>query len=137
MQSPISQSLIAVVEDDGAVLNSLQFMLEARGHRVCLFERAQEAIDSREIMLADCLLIDYALPDIDGLTMLDALRRRGLASPAIVIASNPSMRCVAGAAQAGAPLIEKPIMGDELNDLLDEVLARVPGAGAAPPHVGV
>jgi FixJ family two-component response regulator len=111
MPSPLPKRLVAVIEDDEAVLNSLQYMLEAQGHRVCLFERAQNAIDSLDIMSADCLLIDYALPDSDGLTMLAALRRRGLACPAIIIASNPPARCVTGAEKVGAVLAARPVAG--------------------------
>jgi two-component system, LuxR family, response regulator FixJ len=115
--------LFAVIEDDAAVLNSLQFALEAQGHEVCLFERAGDAIASGKIMEADCLLIDYALPDMDGLTMLAALRRRGLTAPAVIVASNPSTRCRRDAEKAGAPVIEKPIMGDALNVVLLSILA--------------
>jgi two-component system response regulator FixJ len=119
-------SFIAVIEDDKAVLDSLQFALEAQGYRVCLFANTEDALNSREIMSADCLVIDYALPDVDGITMLSLLRGRGLGCPAIVIASNPTSRCRMEAAKAGAPLVEKPIMGHVLEDVLRAVFAGRP-----------
>ncbi|MDP1632731.1 MAG: response regulator [Caulobacter sp.] len=115
--------LVAIIEDDAAVLHSLQFALEAQGYEVCLFERAQDAIDSREIQDAGCLLIDYGLPDLDGLSMLEALRRRGLDCPAIIIAGHLNARCRKEAGRAGAVLVEKPIMGDLLNELLRDAMA--------------
>ena len=122
---PLSRAkrLFAVIEDDVAVLNSLQYVLEIQGQEVCAFESAQAAIDSDRIMQADCLIIDYVLPDMDGLTMLGILRRGGLACPAVVIASNPTSRCRAAAEAAGAPLVEKPIMGRDLDDVLTRLLA--------------
>lgn len=107
--------LIAVVEDDPAVRHSLAFDLEAQGYSVCAFERATEALVSAVIPTADCLVIDYALPDLDGAALLLALRRRGLACPAIIIASTPSTRCRREAARAKAPLLEKPLMGGVLD----------------------
>jgi FixJ family two-component response regulator len=119
-----ARPLIAVIEDDEAVLHSLEYALTAQGYRVSPFACAQDALDGADIMRADCLLIDYTLPDFDGLTMLAVLRDRGLSCPAIIIASNPNFRCRKEAAKAGAPLLEKPVMG---NDLVDKLRSLVKG----------
>jgi FixJ family two-component response regulator len=115
------RALVAVVEDDQAVLHSLQFTLEAEGWEVCAFERALDALNSRRVLDANCLVIDYVLPDIDGVTLLNALRARGQGAPAVIVASTPSVRCRLDAAAAGAPLIEKPLMGDYLNRRIAEM----------------
>jgi DNA-binding response OmpR family regulator len=120
MLSPLAaMRAIAVVEDDAAFGNALQYALEAQGYAVSLFDRAQAAIDSREILSTDCLLID--LPD--GLTTLGALRRRRLTCPAILMGANLTARSRKEALEAGAIVLEKPVMGDVLNALLREVLA--------------
>jgi two-component system response regulator FixJ len=115
------RALVGIVEDDKAVLHSLQFTLEAEGWEVCAFERALDALNSLRILDAKCLVIDYALPDFDGVTLLNALRARGQEAPAVIIASTPSVRCRLDAAAAGAPLIEKPLMGDYLNRRIAEM----------------
>lgn len=120
--SGVKSRIIAVIEDDRAVLDSLKFSLEAQGFEACLFDCAEGAITSARIMSADCLVIDYTLPDGDGLTTLRTLRGRGLSCPAVIIASNPTARCRKEAVEAGAPLIEKPLIGDELEDLLRPIL---------------
>jgi DNA-binding response OmpR family regulator len=114
--------LIAIVEDDHAVLNSLEFSLEAEGYDVCAFEDARDALASARIGSADCLVIDYGLPDGDGVTLLQGLRQKGVDCPAIIIASNPSARCRRDAQAAGAPVIEKPLMDDALSALIRNVL---------------
>ena len=114
--------LIAIVEDDQAVLNSLEFSLEAEGYDVCAFEDAGDALASARIGSADCLVIDYGLPDADGVTLLQGLRQKGVDCPAIIIASNPSARCRRDAQAAGAPVIEKPLMDDALSALIRNVL---------------
>ena len=111
---PAQTPLIGVVEDDVAVLNSLEFALRAEGYTVCAAACADEARASAEFLQADCVVLDYALPDSTGLALLRELRRRGLRCPAIIIASNPSRQCVREAAAAAAPIVEKPLMGGEL-----------------------
>jgi FixJ family two-component response regulator len=125
MEGTAVRPLIAVVEDDVAVLNSLEFALQAEGYAVCGFERASDALASPAVMDADCLVLDYAMPDLNGIALLERLRARGLKQrPAIIIASNPPARCLQEAAAAGAPVVEKPLTGDRLLDEIRQALAR-------------
>ncbi len=116
--------LIAVVEDDRAVLKSLEFTLEAQGYAVCTFDCVAAALASDEIHAADCLVIDYALPDGDGATLLQSLRDRGVTCPAIIIASNPTVRCLRDTQACGAPLVEKPLMTDLLFERIRAAVER-------------
>ena len=59
-------------------------------------------------------MIDYALPDLDGTSLLKTWRAHGVTAPAIIIASNPTARCWREAAEAKVPVLEKPLLGDEL-----------------------
>ena len=125
--APAASRLIAVVEDDRAVLNSLEFALEAEGYVVLAFGKATDAKDSLDVLNADCLVVDYAMPDLSGVELLKELRDRGLSCPAIVIASNPKLRCRQEVRAADAPLIEKPLMG---RDLVDQISKALAGASA-------
>lgn len=115
-RSPKARHVIGVVEDDVAVLNSLEFALESEGYAVCAFGRPADALESEELLRADCLVVDYAMPGLSGVALLAELRARGLSCPAIVIASNPGFRCRQDVIAAGAPLVEKPLMGAALGD---------------------
>ncbi len=115
--------LVAVVEDDPAVLDSLHFTLDVQGYDVCLFNQGGKAIASDEILAADCLLIDYGLPDMNGLILLSQLRSRGLTCAAVIIASNPGALPQAQTRRAGAAVIEKSQMGEAMNDLIRAVVA--------------
>jgi len=111
------------------VLHSLEFDLEAQGYAVCAFSRAEAAIGSPDILVADCLVVDYALPDGDGVRLIRALRQRGVHCPALIIASNPTARALLEAEAVGAPVIEKPLMGDIL---ADRIRSALKGDQAAP-----
>jgi FixJ family two-component response regulator len=114
--------MIAVIEDDVAVLHSLQFALEAQGYRVCAFERASEALSRPALQGVDCLVIDYGLPDLTGVALLGRLRKRGVTCPAVFIASTPTARCRREVAASGAQLVEKPLLGDVLGDQIRAML---------------
>ena len=119
-QSP----LVVVVEDDAAVLNSLEFMLAAAGYRVLACADPAEAEAADGVAKASCLIIDYGLPDIDGLTLLHRLRQRGVSAPAVLIASTPSGQCRQAAREAGIPLFEKPLDGGSLSGWVAQMTSR-------------
>lgn len=116
--------LIGVVEDDPALLHSLEFALQAEGYAVCALATAEAASRSSDLAGAACLVLDYALGDATGVALLRALRRRGLSCPAILIASNPTAQCRRESRSVGAPLIEKPLIGPELSAAIRTALAQ-------------
>ncbi len=127
MVSEVHGRLIVVVEDDPAVLNSLEFTLGAEGYQVRGFAQAADALASTAPGHAEGLVIDYGLPDMDGLSLLSALRARAVKAPAVLIASTPSLRCRRDAEAAGVPLIEKPLLAEILSRRLGELLTGPPG----------
>ena len=121
--APTKFALIAIVEDDKAVLDALEFTLKTQGYAVCTFARGREALYSRRIMLAQCLVIDYMIPDMDGIALLRGLRQRGVKCPAIIITGNLTTQCRKGALAAGARVLEKPLMDDVVGHSIREALA--------------
>lgn len=105
---------ILLLDDDPAVRASLQFTLELQGFEVETFASAEALTAFAGPDEPACFILDYRLPGIDGLSLLEALRRLGVAAPAIIITSNPSRGVRERAAALGSMLIEKPLLGDEL-----------------------
>jgi DNA-binding NtrC family response regulator len=115
---PIRRPRLVVIEDDPAVRDSLRFTLDLQGYDVRDFDDGASAIADSDILAADGLLIDYALPDMNGVAVLEALQRRGSRCPVIIIASDASAHCRQRAEQAGARFIEKSLMAEALNALV-------------------
>ena len=107
---------ILLVDDDPAIRSSLTFALGLEGFEVEAFESG-EALAERGALPDDaCLVLDYRLPGLDGLSTLALLRSRDVRLPAIIITSNPNRAVREGAAKAGAGLIEKPLLCDALSE---------------------
>jgi FixJ family two-component response regulator len=122
--SPSAPPCVLVVDDDSALLGALEFALQAEGYRVCSCADAEAALQVPADQLA-CLVIDYKLPDIDGMDLAQKLRNAGVTAPMILITSNPDARCRARAARGGAVIVEKPLLGDRL---LRQIRALTPSA---------
>jgi two-component system response regulator FixJ len=117
---------IAIVVNDEALLNALAFSLDAEGWEASRF-RTPAALLER-LPALQCLLVDHSLPGMDGLELIAAVRRRGVAAPAVVIAAKPSAGFRKRAEGAGVDVVDKPLVGDELQQRIRAAL----DAGEAP-----
>ena len=106
--------MLLVIDDDPAVLASLTFSLELEGFEVAAFESGERLMEQAHLTKPACLVIDYRLPGIDGLSLLGVLRERGETCPAVIVTSNPTRSVRQRATDAGAVLIEKPLLSDGL-----------------------
>ena len=128
----MAQTAVLIIDDDPAVRNSLKFALEVAGFSVRAYQTGAELLQDTDIPDDGCLVVDYKLPDMNGLDLLVALRRRKVELPAILITTHPNAAVRDRAARAGVPLIEKPLLNDMLFQGIRTALARhAPRAGDA------
>lgn len=106
--------MLALVDDDAALLHALTFAFETRGYRVLAYATAEDALAGRCQCDWRCLVLDHRLPGMSGLDLLEQLRCRQLTTPAVLITSNPSTATRTRAANVGVEIIEKPILDDVL-----------------------
>jgi FixJ family two-component response regulator len=117
-----SRPLVIVVDDDGAVRNSLKFSLEIEGFAVRTYSDGQELLNRGDASASSCLIIDYNLPGISGLETIARLREEHMNVPAILITSLPTLATTEHARQAHIPIVEKPFLD---NALIDQVHAAL------------
>jgi FixJ family two-component response regulator len=112
-----NRPLVVIVDDDPAVLNSLAFSLGVDGFAVALFHDGSELLRGPSPDCA-CIVLDYRLPDMNGLDLADRLRARGVDAPMILITSDPAPRVLRRASAAGVRVIEKPLVDGDLQDAI-------------------
>ena len=118
----LSNPIIAVVEDDTAVRNSLKFSLEIDGFAVRTYANAEELLGSGSLSKFQCLVVDQDMPRMTGLELVAALRKRGVEVPALLVSGHLTPAVTRQASAAGIAIVEKPFLG---NGLIDSILAAV------------
>jgi two-component system, chemotaxis family, chemotaxis protein CheY len=78
-------ALILVADDAPAVLDVLDDILTLEGHQVIRATSGQEALRKVEESTPEVAVIDVVMPDMDGLVVLDSIRRMGKEVPVILI----------------------------------------------------
>ncbi|MBR0733281.1 response regulator [Bradyrhizobium barranii subsp. barranii] len=106
---------VFVVDDDAAVLGSLRFLLETDGFAVRTFRSGTALLNAGGTLGADCYVIDYKMPDINGIDLASRLRTFDGDTPVILITGYPDENISARAAAAGVKdVILKPLLDESL-----------------------
>jgi two-component system, LuxR family, response regulator FixJ len=114
-----SHRLVAVVDDDDAVRDSLRFLLEIAGHSVATYGSAAQFLHEAPIGELVCLVVDQHMPDQTGLQLVAHLRADGVSLPVALITGSPSADLVRLARELDvAEVMEKPLNDDTLLDFI-------------------
>ena len=106
---------VYVVDDDAGVLGSLRFLLETDGFNVRTFRNGASLLNVVRSTDVDCFVIDYKMPDMNGIDLAGRLRNRDIAAPVILITGYPDENISARAEAAGVrDVLLKPLL-DELS----------------------
>jgi len=81
--------LVHVVDDDEAMRDSLQWLLEGSGHRVRTYADAASFLAAVGPQDGGCVLLDVRMPGMSGLDLQAELARRGLPL-AVIIRERPT-----------------------------------------------
>ncbi len=136
---PVMDSLckptIYVVDDDVGVLGSLRFLLETDGFQVKTFRSGMALLNAVASGGIDCLVIDYKMPDINGIDLVGRLREHHVAAPVILITGYPDENISARAAAAGVEHVKlKPLLGDGLVKEIRGVILEMRSRGHIHPE---
>ncbi|MDP3075630.1 MAG: response regulator [Bradyrhizobium sp.] len=107
--------IIYVVDDDADVLGSLRFLLESDGFKVRTFRNGSALLNASRSSDVDCFVIDYKMPDMNGIDLARRLRNRDMAAPIILITGYPDENIAARAVAAGVhDVLLKPLLDESL-----------------------
>lgn len=106
---------ILLLEDDTLLAQTLHELLQSEGYQVDLVMSGDEAADATYNNSYDLYIFDINVPDINGLTLLQALREAGDKTPAIFISALVDLSSISKAFEIGADdYIKKPFFPEEL-----------------------
>jgi two-component system KDP operon response regulator KdpE len=121
---------VLVVEDDGETRAALVRELTARGYRVDQAIDGAAAMKRWEARRPDVVLLDLGLPDVDGVQVIQAIRKEAT-TPIVILSGRFDEREKVEALERGADdYVTKPFGVDELNARIRVALRRAAGPGA-------
>lgn len=115
---------IFIVEDDDAVRESLQLVLESLGHTVSAFPSAGAFLEQFNSDLAGCLVLDIRMPGMNGMELQRKLNDSNSMLPIIFVTGHGDVPMAVEAMQQGAfDFIQKPYREQELLEKIERALA--------------
>jgi DNA-binding response OmpR family regulator len=121
---------ILLVEDDVMIGQGLETALRQIGATVDWIRDGEHASAALLATRFELVLLDLGLPTRDGLDVLRELRRRGDATPVIILTARDEIRNRVAGLDAGADdYVVKPFDLDELTARMRSVLRRAAGRG--------
>lgn len=123
--SPASR-LVHIVDDDGEVRRSTAVLLGAYGYRVHAWADGRSFLRAAGAFGPSCVLLDLAMPHVDGLDVQAQLHARGVKLPLIFITGAGEVQSAVKAMRSGAfHFLEKPFEPAELHRLLDQAFTQI------------
>ena len=118
-------SLVAVVDDDESVLESLPTLLRECGFEVQAFASAEAFLASEYLGEISCLILDIAMPGMTGPELQQELHLRGRNIPTIFITADGDRTLRSRLlGQGGVECLFKPFSDTALLEALDIALQR-------------
>ena len=116
---------VYVVDDDEAVCDSLQWLLEGRDYRVRCFESAESFLSRYDPREVACLIVDIRMGGMTGLELQNRLIESNSPLPIMFITGHGDVPMAVDTMKKGAmDFIQKPFKEDQLAELVERMLVQ-------------
>jgi len=114
---------VYVVDDDEAVRDSLQWLLEGKDYRVRCFESAESFLSRYDAREVACLIVDIRMGGMTGLELQSRLLESRSPLPIMFITGHGDVPMAVDTMKKGAmDFIQKPFKEDQLVALVERML---------------
>jgi len=110
-----AKGTVFLLDDEPGMLKALTRLLEAEGYTVRAFTAAKAFLESYEPQALGCLVLDVAMPEIDGLELQRRLTRSGALLPIVFLTGHGDIPMSVQTIKAGAEdFLTKPVNDADL-----------------------
>ena len=129
---------LLLVEDNLAMLTSLQRSFQRRGIQVTTCDDGARALDRWRASVPDVVVLDLNLPGLDGLQVLAAARAEGLTTPVLILTARGAVGDrILGLNTGADDYLPKPFDLDELEARIRALARRVVADASVPEFCGL
>ena len=116
---------VFIVDDDPSVLKALARLLRSAGLNAITFTSPQEFLDHHDQNAPDCLVLDVAMPHINGLELQQALVAQGSELPVIFLTGHGDIPMSVRAIKQGAvDFLTKPVHDSDLIEAIHDAIEK-------------
>ena len=120
---------VLIVEDENQVARLIELELTYEGYQVDIAGTGKEALEKIEKFKPDLIILDWILPEIDGLEVTRRIRSEGNDVPVIVLTGKDTLSDKVTSLDSGADdYITKPFATEELLARIRAIIRRKPQA---------
>lgn len=130
---------LLIVDDDRTFRRSTAALLRQDGHHVEEAADGSEAVGALGTGAFDLIVLDLRMPGLDGIDLVEVLRKRGHDAPILMISGYGTVDAAVEALHTGADdFLTKPVEPDVLSARVETLLERRPTSALAdPPKSGI
>jgi len=114
---------VYVIDDDEAMRDSLNFLLDSANYKVTLFETALAFLDALPGLEFGCVLSDVRMPGLDGIELLKRMKAGNSTFPILIMTGHGDVPLAVEAMKLGAvDFLEKPFEDDRLVAMIETAI---------------
>ena len=118
---------VLLVEDEARIADFVALGLTERGYAVDVAHDGDEALQWADVAEFDLIILDVMLPGVDGIEVCRRLRKRGLATPLLMLTARDAVEDRVRGLDSGADdYLVKPFAFEELLARLRALMRREP-----------
>ncbi|MGY0571705.1 response regulator FixJ [Bradyrhizobium sp. RDM12] len=116
---------VYVIDDDEAMRDSLNFLLDSSGFGVTLFDNTQGFLDALPGLAFGCVVSDIRMPGLDGIELLKRMKAQNSPFPILIMTGHGEVPLAVEAMKLGAvDFLEKPFEDDRLVTMIEAAIRQ-------------
>jgi two-component system response regulator FixJ len=116
---------VYVIDDDEAMRDSLNFLLDSADFKVTLFETALNFLDTLPGLDFGCVVSDVRMPGLDGIELLKRMKAARSTFPIVIMTGHGDVPLAVEAMKLGAvDFLEKPFEDDRLIGMIEGAIRQ-------------
>ena len=117
------RGLVLIVDDEEDLAAAVEVLIGRSGFRTCTVHDGKSGVVATRELLPDLVLLDYELPELDGLSVIEQLRADDRTRD-LPILLNSAARISMANIQKADGFLSKPFPESLLNEMIDRVLTK-------------
>lgn len=122
---------VLIVDDEPAIVDTIQYTLETEGFQTVCAGNGQETLAILEENRVDLIVLDVGLPDLNGFELCKQIRKQNAVPILFLTARNSEIDKIVGLEIGGDDYVTKPFSPRELSARIKAILRRMSACDTA------